>query len=201
MFLEALQPYMLSYNYSFNETYVITQKDSLFWCFYILCYGYELYETPGTVNFVFERDEKFKCIDKIKEQKQLLKHYKLHHNIIDILDDLANQTCISIKTFIALCVCYRIPIFFVQKNKYYEVGKLRQQVVHFNERYASIGGYFDVEKMKKLYFKWENIEKPLKSCSAFKLQELKDLCQRMHITFEDNLKKQVLYNLLKEKII
>ena len=52
------------------------KKDSLFWCFYILKYGYSKYEMEvGNQHFTIEKQEKFKYIDELRKplNKDLLK--------------------------------------------------------------------------------------------------------------------------------
>ena len=45
-------------------SYKPSQTDSLFWCFYILKYGYSKYEMEvGNQHFTIEKSEKFKYID------------------------------------------------------------------------------------------------------------------------------------------
>jgi hypothetical protein len=200
MELEALKPYMLSFHYQFSETYVVKQRDSLFWCFYILLHGYDVYETPGTVTFLNEKEAKFNMLPKVKESKNRLKEYNIHNRFFEIEDDLANNPTISIKTFVALCIAHDIPIFFVKKLKYFTTGLKNHTVVHY-DKLASIGGYFDIEKMKRTYFKWDNLERPLKACSGYRLADLQLICRKMHFTNDEKLTKQQLYDILKDKIL
>ena len=58
-----------------NNIYKPLKKDSLFWCFYILKYGYSKYEMEvGSQYFTIEKTEKFKYIEllRCKENKDLL---------------------------------------------------------------------------------------------------------------------------------
>ena len=50
------------------------EKDQLFWCFYIIKYGFEKYEYPGVTTFINEKAEKFKCIEHLRINKQQLKN-------------------------------------------------------------------------------------------------------------------------------
>lgn len=80
------------------------QKDSLFWCFYIIKNGISKYEMEiGNQHFVVEKQEKFKYIDMIRKNKDVIKMHKIKP-LSFLEDDLANSEIISIKTFFALCV-------------------------------------------------------------------------------------------------
>ena len=79
----------------------VSKKDSLFWCFFILKYGFAKYEMDiGTQYFTIEKNEKFANIDLLrsKENKDLLKINKIKP-LSDLEDDLANKERISVKTF------------------------------------------------------------------------------------------------------
>ena len=63
---------------SINENYKPKQIDSLFWCFYILKYGYSNYEMEiYNKYFVVEKAEKFKYIELIRSKKAILKIHKI----------------------------------------------------------------------------------------------------------------------------
>ena len=91
-----------------NETneniYKPYRADSLFWCFYILKYGFSKYEMEvGNQHFPIEKKEKFKYIDELRKQnnKDLLKIHKIKP-FTELEDDLANKDKISIKTFVPI---------------------------------------------------------------------------------------------------
>jgi hypothetical protein len=63
-----------------DTTYKPLKKDSLFWCFYILKYGFSKYEMEvGNQYFSIEKQEKFKYIDLLRKQdtKELIKMHKI----------------------------------------------------------------------------------------------------------------------------
>ena len=97
------------------------QKDSLFWCFYILKYGFSNYEMEiNNQYFVVEKNEKFKYIELLRKNKDLLKLHKIKP-LTQLEDDLANKDKISPKTFFALCVLENINVLLVDKRKVYEL--------------------------------------------------------------------------------
>ena len=159
------------------------QKDQLFWCFYILKYGFSQYEYPGNISFVNEKQEKFKCIDNLRIQKQLLKTYNIK-NKDEMEDDLANKSVISQKTFIALCCVEKINVFLIHKHKYFEMchddGKIH--IIHkINNRYCYEPDV-TIEQIKQYQltlYKCDNFDKPLRAISYYKVSELKDIYKNM----------------------
>jgi hypothetical protein len=104
-----------------NNIYKVSQKDSLFWSFYILKYGLIEYETHMLNSlYILEKKEKLNYINIIRQNKHLLKLHKVKL-INEIEDDLANSEIISLKTFFILCLIENINVLLVDNRKYYEI--------------------------------------------------------------------------------
>ena len=171
-----------------------SDKDQLFWCFYIIQHGFEKYEYPGITSFVNEKAEKFKCIEHLRSNKQQLKIKKIKNIREDIEDELANKQTIGMKTFIALCIAHNINIMYIHKRKCFEVVFDNQSpvfVVHcINNADSSAFKYCyeqnvspeQLSKYREDYFNWESIEKPLKAISSYKVDELCELCKKLGLT-------------------
>ena len=176
---------------SIDNNYYIKQKDSLFWCFFILKYGLSKYEMEiGNQHFVVERQEKFHYIETLRQNKELLKMHKIKP-LSGIEDDLANKERISIKTFFALCIIENINILLVDKRKIYEVqmnDDLNVNVVHRNsvsyEHYIEFSAE-SVAKYRETYFKVSGFDDTIKAMSAYKVDELMDLCDKLGINIKD----------------
>jgi hypothetical protein len=182
------------------------QKDQLFWCFYILKYGFQQYEYPGNTSYVNEKQEKFTCIENIRLHKQILKDNKIK-NKEDIEDDLANKSTITQKTFIALCYIEKLNVLYIYNNKYYEINSGSTNnfhVVHcINNKYCyeTDTTQEQINTYKSSLYKCDNIDKPLKAISYYKLNELVDICICLKVSGElHKKKKQDLYQLLLEKL-
>jgi hypothetical protein len=104
-----------------QDKYFPKQKDSLFWCFYILKNGYSKYEMEiNNQYFTVEKQEKFKYITMLRNKKDILKIHKIKP-FTELEDDLANKEKISVKTFFALCILENINVLFVDKRKIMEL--------------------------------------------------------------------------------
>lgn len=178
------------------------QKDSLFWCFYIIHNGFTKYEIEPA-SFIKEKEHKIKYVEYLREHKDALKEHKIKP-IAVIEDDLTNNDSIGLKTFIALCILEKLNIIVVNKNTYFELQcnpeSQQTHVVHkqgFNRFKIDLTP--DLQSIRTTLFQILNIEKPLLSVSSYKLGELQDFCKRLQIVTELK-KKQDLYNLLDEHL-
>ena len=184
------------------------QKDSLFWCYYIIKDGFAAYEYPGTTSFAREKELKFEYIELLRKCKQALKIKKIKNLQEDIENELANKDRIGMKTFIALCVASNINVFFIHKKKCFQLILDSDEpiyVIHQEDNPTRYSYETDVTKesidnYKTTYFPWESVDKPLKSPSAYKVDEIRDLCIKIgaKIPIENGKKKtkKELYDLL-----
>lgn len=196
------KPYVLGASYvipSHKDTYCVKQGDSLFWCFYIMHHGFEHYNGK---TFQQEKDEKYMLIDKIRDNKDVLKKNKISNKDGEIEIDMANSSRICVKTFLALCAIFNIRLLFIQKQKAFwfydqdDDDTPIQFVVKYVDDKATFLFEENVQAIQDSHFRWENIEKPIKSCSSFKHGELVDICQKLHLEYSPKMNKTELYNLI-----
>ena len=192
------------------------QKDSLFWCFYVLKNGFFNYEMEiNNQYFVVEKKEKFKYIELLRKNKDILKIHKIKP-FTELEDDLANKDKISIKTFFALCIFENINILLVNNRKIYELlctdidEKHPINIVHRNNKTYEHSIELDttneiIQKYRDTYYKMSSFEGTLKSMGSYKLEELIELCIKLNINIEDpkveqkskqKMTKKDIYNLL-----
>jgi hypothetical protein len=186
------------------------EKDQLFWCFYIMKYGVEQYRDLGKINIVIEKKIKIEYIERMRSKKVELKQSKMAP-LTHIENSLLNDFKIDLKTFLALCVCDGLPVTYIHKKMYYELdlddgtndnandndNVNRNVIVRFDEplKYAcKTGSKID----GKLLYKIENLNKPIKAISAYKMNDLLDMCHKLGINM--GIKKQIKQDLY-EKII
>ena len=98
------------------------QKNSLFWCFYIIVNDLSRYEYEKNY-FTAEQEFKVKTIERIKkgEKKQILKEHKMSKNMIESGLMGSGTSGISPKILYALSLFYNVNIFYVYKNTYYKM--------------------------------------------------------------------------------
>ena len=175
------------------------QKDSLFWCFYILKNGFSNYEMEiNNQYFVVEKTEKFKYIELIRKNKDILKIHKIKP-LTELEDDLANKDKISVKTFFALCVLEDINVLLVDKRKIFEItcididDKHPVNIIHRNSKTYEHHIELDVtpimvQQYRDTYYTMSSFDATIKSMGSYKLDELTELCKRLNINIESNEK-------------
>lgn len=182
--------------------------DKLFWCFYLIKYGMNEYEMIGNHFFEIEKKTKFMLIEEVRKHKNVLKANQFKP-INSFEDDLANNKVITLKTFMALMCLENKNIVYMNEKKiyisernhedstYYILYKRENNVPYYE---VDLNGTKDlVEKLKE-----ENVVVPsymnhLKSASAYKVEELKEMCDKFEIVLPHNKKllKNDLYELIK----
>ena len=168
------------------NTFTPKQKDSLFWCFYILKYGEQNYEMLENINIVLEKKFKIDYVEKIRKEKQIVKSYKFA-TLTHLENQLANEERIDLNTFFTLCVIENINILYVCKKTYFELlmNDDKIHIIHRLDNYSKYGyegvAQSKIELYRSTLFKVDNVEKPVKTISAYKVSELVEFCSKLGI--------------------
>jgi hypothetical protein len=172
------------------------------------------------------KEFKIASVEKLKNQKNILKDFKIQKSAVE--DDLTNNEKISFRTFHALCVLYLVNVIVIRDNNTYCVLCTNddEKVINLqnykllkisNVKMSSQFNNFDIElannsiteeelqKILKSYYVIENIEKPLKAFSNYKLDDLVSIAEKLSINIYDEhakkKKKQELYENIIQKLI
>lgn len=166
------------------------EKDSLFWCFYIIKHGLLNYQMIQYKNVVFEKTHKIEYIEKVRKEKQILKVYKFT-SLSNIENNLVNDSAIDLATFLTLCVLENKNVLLIKKKTYYELQMNDSNDVYvltINE-HDKYGFQLIDKSTNHLYDEWksrlfhiENIEKPMKSATYYKVADLTDICLKLGIS-------------------
>ena len=176
-----------------NEYKSIHQKDGLFWAFFYMCNGDFSYMTVHN-TFSTEKLEKINYVETFRSEKQLCKKYKVKLNHIE--DQLLNSTFIDISTFYMLCVLRNISIIIY--NKYFYWSHICNEnifIIKYQDKKVSIYDQLniqeEVEKIKKNKIEAVNLNRLIKSMSAYKMADLKIICDKLNINmYKENGKKK-----------
>lgn len=174
-----------------EDKFLPKQIDTLFWCFFIMKYGDSAYETINIGNqfFIKEKEEKFKYIDIVRKQKDILKINKIKP-LSEIEDDLANKNKISLKTFIALCIIEKINVIVINKRKIFEsINNDTNNIYLINKLNEEQDKYYidlavtneKINNYREKYYKLDSFEPSLKAMSSYKLEELHDLVEKLGV--------------------
>lgn len=190
-------------------SYRPNQKDTLFWCFYILKNGYSKYEMEiNNAYFVTEKNEKFKYIKEVRQQKDLLKLHKIKP-LSEIESDLTNSEKITLKSFFSLCILENLNVIVIDNRKYYECILNDDPTIHVickdndtKEYYIELNLSKDkINYYKDNYYKILNFETSLKSISSYKVEDLHEMCKKLNIDISKSSNKKKTKKELYELIV
>ena len=170
-----------------KNIFIPNDSDSLFWCLYIIKNGLTNYSQLTNRNLIVEKKMKIEYVERIRKEKQLIKQYKFD-TLTNIENTLANESRIDINTFLTLCVIGSLNIFFIKKNAYFELNMNDSNKIYII-KYISEKDKYGFEETNKdnlddfrnKYYKVDNLTKPIKSMSAYKTQELIDICNKLGV--------------------
>jgi hypothetical protein len=185
------------------------EKDRLFWCFFIMKNGFIEYEKlrldiekHESINMVVEKKLKIEYVDKLRQNKNIIKKYKIA-SLTDVENYLVNENMIDVKTFLVLCILEELSVLYLRKNTYYDLSFVssdtpsnKQHVVlchsPFKYTYECEKTSTDIQTYKNTYYKLDQIDKPVKAFSSYKLPELVEICNKLSLDVIDlcTLKKK-----------
>jgi len=196
-----------------SNFFVPFQKDKLFWCFYVILFGMEVYESNLSHSFTIERKLRIESIEKMGTMSQKIKETKIKR--ADLENELLSNNDISLKSLYALCVIHSISLIIISGKKYYvfdfdSTAPNSDKCKIKNIIYKQPNGDFSICKsvspdyisnlVDSLYL-IENVNKPIKPPSAYLLTDLKELCNKMDIPTTDANGKQKTKNKLYEDVL
>ena len=204
------------------EYFTPSQSNSLFWCFYIIYNGFASYEYESNY-FTAEQQFKIQTIEKFKkgENKAALKEHKISKTCFE--SGLVSAKNINAKTLYALCLFYKLNIFYVYKNTYYEMITNIEKPIHIIIYNAETNNFSIrlpvdmhaketliehteyMEKIKESYWELDNLEKPLRPITVYSVNDLINICSKLEIPIicessNKNKKKAELYSDILQKI-
>jgi len=161
-------------------------EDDLFWCFYIMHFCLQKYTL-------------------IRNFFTILKQHKWKRNQLE--NDLVHEKKISLTTFICLCTVFNYSFIIIDGRKLYDRRTHSNLddthlIMKVDEEWSI---YTEDDKENKIQQSletlWiiENIKKPLRAISAYKVKDLKEICKKLQLNYEKK-KKRELYQLITEKL-
>lgn len=171
---------------------LVKEEDSLFWSLYIIVFGLDKYIMHKGKNFDIQQQIKIAVIESMKDNKALLKQYKLVKNTIE--QNLLYDNEIQYGSFFYLCMYYKQNVIIIKDRVYYEcIGDPSNieitMLKKINHHYAIYSKPENDYALK--YYKIENVNKPLLSITSYKLDELQTMCKKLKLEVDG--KKKDLY--------
>lgn len=195
-----------------EEFIIPEQEDTLFWCIYIAVKGYSEYLNIQRQYRNIEVAEKQKMIDYFKNGQSKLKNMNKKVSKVmtqEIMSDLMTNNKTSLSSIVALSCFYNKNIIVFKEGDngqiglYYNVfptegsnGTIIIKKRRKDEYGISLEDIDNTEKMNKIQetmFCVEDYEKPMKSISNYKMDELQKMGEKFGVDMTKKYKKQELY--------
>jgi hypothetical protein len=184
-----------------DDVFTPAETDSLFWCFYIICFGFAEYELNRTNRFLTEKQCKLQALEKLPYFKADL--MLQHIDISTVQTELIGaKPCISIAGLTALCFINHIALTYVSGRKYCQIKRPSLTVdksvnvpviiqdprvnvhsLHYSDDTAAqifqadlTANYLEVPGFSEI---------SPKSISSLKINELRNMCTRLQISQHD----------------
>ena len=180
-----------------------TQKDTLFWCIFILHFGYNEYLQVNRNYGIKELEIKQKIIEYLNRTPGVLKqtNYKITKaSVQEILSDfLTSQKETSMLCFIAMISYFKMNIIMVDSTNRFMLEFISNKdedlptYVLYKDGYGKYKvnieqlNHDNINNMKNTLICLENYMKPLKTVSNYKIDDLIDLARKLGI-YNENMK-------------
>jgi hypothetical protein len=173
------------------------EEDNLFWCFYLMKNGHSAYELIEHRNIVYEMQLKIEYVEKLRKNKNNLKTHSHKFDSLSHLEGvLSGSKRINLETFVTLCFLEQINIMIINKSTYYQLfDDSDSSAVVFmvckdpkTKRYGyKLLNKEEMENYRTNYYHIENIIKPIKAISAYKVDDLVSICEKVSISVVNNV--------------
>lgn len=188
-----------------SETFAPYQFDKLFWCYFVMEKGMDFYNRNSKHLFSIEQEFKFESISILRSKKSILKNLKI--SLQDVENNLIGDKKISLNTLHALCVAYDKSLVLKNKEIFFDYNYgSKYNCIEIDDKniFLHLG---DIDKLiatiKESNLILDN-QKPLRAFSFYKVDDLKNMANKLNINIKDEnhkvYKKCDLYELIQSKI-
>ncbi len=214
----ALPPVMQQPIVKKSTIFLPTQENTLFWCMFISKYGLFEYEMIGSRYLNAELDEKQKMVDYLLKVPEKLKasSEKLSKQAIqELAGDLMVEKRDAFSTMIGFSVFYGMDIYVVfPHNKTYLLFSQKNEccdkhVILYAKQVGKRNNWifsvetdlsFSLSDIVDVYYQIDSYKKSIKGQSAYKVDELREIANKVGIEIPDKIKKSELYEKLAEHL-
>lgn len=203
---ESPNSYKVNIN-TFNNN-ELNKKHPIFWILYKMTTEADFFKKLDDVE---EINYRIKFIETLKQNLGWVKvnKIKITHVETEAMDTKSDIPLLG-AFFKAMCLYYKINVVVI-KGQIFKIVSLDDDdfipkfIINWNAENDKFVLIDDIEKIKLMYdnakTNYYEFSKPLKSISAYKVDDLRDIARRLNISTADNNDKQLLKKPLYEKII
>jgi hypothetical protein len=175
------------------------ENDKLFWIFYIIKFGEMEYQLFKNKNIIFEKKYKIDFITKIRDNKTIIKQHKFC-TISALENNLANDPKLTLASFLYLCIFEEINVVIIKNKTYFKLFTTDSPTLYLIKEMNSAYSFCEYtiqqfqQNIEAKYYEISNIIKPINAITHYKVDELKDICQKLDIDIHDKKTKKELYD-------
>lgn len=178
-----------------QELFIPNQQDSLFWLYFIIKNGDTSYELLNNKNSLISTQMKIDLVSIIRKNKDVVKMYKFD-TILNIESNLANDNNLNKKAFLTLCAIENINVIIICEKIYFELLMNDSKNIYIIHELPCKSNYYlkygfeiakeeTINNIKETLYKVDNIDKPIKSITAYKVEDLINICYKLKIDIID----------------
>ena len=221
--VEVEQPLLKSYCIREPQYLIPKHTDTIFWCVFISVYGLGEYYQVGHSYGNRILEEKLKVANWIKSAKKSLKNsnFKFTNELIEeTMSEFMVDKCTSFNGLAALALYYKRNIYVLDEKRKLYMKFLSPDsdsdsdsdniYIYYHDFMRGEYKYkirTDIDENEQTsdflnshsFFCLENVHKPLKPISTYKVEDLINIASIIGLNTTDKVKKQELYNMILEK--
>ena len=187
-------------------------QDPLFWCLYVMMNGSFKYEQLAN-RFTAEQDGKRDQIMMLRDKGKALKQTTGLKFAASTMEGAIMSQRISLHAFQVLVHLNSLNAVFVNPaNRVYAEfisDAVSVKPVHIIERNDKNPKCITMTRateaqltaMRTTHYRIENLQKPIKSASAYTVAELTETCHQLKIQLKPKMKKQELYDAITKQLV
>ena len=192
-----------------DRPFMPVQPDTLFWCIFIAHYEYTEYTMVRNRYHNKEIEEKQRIMEAIRKTPDMIKAAGIKMTKIRVqqcLSELMVDQKTTLQTCLVMCVYYKIRIFLIYKHTFLECNHLQTDVPAFFLYRNDRGQYRldlapataeKIAELRNTHIALEHSEdKPLKSATHFKKEELEEMAEKAGLNLPTKISKAELYGLV-----
>lgn len=164
-----------------QDSFVCSQRDRLFWSFFVVLKGTNILFEIGQHIFIEEKKFKFEAVELMRKKAAQLKASKVNLNQAE--SELVNAREISLVGMEALCIAYEVSIIYIVGKSYYDFnyGDKYHIIERVERGCAVLNDNCDkkINDIRQTHFLMSN--KPLKGISSYLISDLREIAQRLDI--------------------
>jgi hypothetical protein len=187
-------------------------QDPLFWCLYVMIHGVFKYEQVA-IKFTAEQDGKRDQVLLLRERAKPLKQSTgIKFSVASIEGDIISPR-ISLHAFQVLVHLNSLNAVFVNpancvyaefisdavSNK--PVYVIKRNDIQTPQVTMTQATEAQLASVRASNYRIENLQKPIKSVSAYTIAELTEMCHQLKIQLKPKMKKQELYDAVSSQLV